>query len=256
MNRDSSREGNRDGSPGDDIPPDRVVFEHELPGGGMWSHALRRHQALRLTDLDGGANVGLMLYNRDLPLERYNMPDTLKAQHTAFLTRGHVLYSDMGRVLCSITDDSCGWHDTICGHLDAAAVARRYGETSYQDQRNGMYRNARDSFLVELGKWGLGRADLVANVNLFSKVTADAEGRLGLVVGHSRAGHHVDLRAEMNVILVLNSCPHPLDPSTRYPQGRVRLTVYRADPPGPHDVCRRSRPENERGFENTERHFA
>src|SRR5262245_36474218 len=91
----------------------RSILEEPLPGGAMWSRVLQRHQVLRLTDVEGGANVSMLLYNRDHLLERYNMPDTLKAQHTAFLTTGNVLYSDMGRILCSIIADSCGWHDTI-----------------------------------------------------------------------------------------------------------------------------------------------
>src|SRR3954462_3642515 len=109
-------------------PQDRIVLEDEVPGGAMWSRVIRRHQTLRLVDCEGGANVGLLLYNRDLLLERYNMPDTLKAQHVAFVTRGRALYSDMGRVLASVTEDSCGWHDTICGHLGPVETVAKYGE--------------------------------------------------------------------------------------------------------------------------------
>ena len=97
-----------------------VVHSERLRGGQTWSRVLRRGQRLRLTDLEGGAAVAALLFNADDPTERYNMPDTLKAQHIARLTRDFVLYSDMGRVLCSITQDSLGWHDTITGHLDAA----------------------------------------------------------------------------------------------------------------------------------------
>jgi uncharacterized protein len=236
-------------------PADRILLEEELPGGAMWSLVVRRHHTLRFIDLDGGANVGLMLYNRDLPGERYNMPDTLKAQHTAFLTQGRALYSDMGRILCSVSADSCGWHDTVCGHLDAAGSAAKYGVARYQEKRNLYHRNAHDSFLVELGKWGLGQQDLVANLNLFSKVAADADGRLRFLAGHSPAGSYVDLRAEMNVLFVLNTCPHPLDPGREYAPGRVRAVLWRSDPPAPDDACRTSRPENERGFQNTERFF-
>jgi uncharacterized protein len=239
-----------------DAPAGPVLFEAHVPGGGMWSHVIRRHHTLRIVDLEGGANVGLLLYNRDLPLERYNMPDTLKAQHTAFITRGRVLYSDMGRILCSMTADSCGWHDTLCGHLDATASMARYGKARYQERRNEYHRNAQDCFLVELGKWGLGLADLVPNLNLFSKVTADAQGQLRFVPGHSPPGSYLDLRAEMNVLAVLNTCPHPFDPSPHYAPRPVKLVLWRSEPPGPDDLCRRSRPENDRGFLNTERYFS
>jgi len=238
-----------------DIASDRLLFEEELPGGAMWSHVLRRHHTLRFIDVEGGANVGLLLYNRDQLLERYNMPDTLKAQHTAFITAGRALYSDMGRILCSVSADTCGWHDTVSGHQDAAGSLQKYGQARYQERRNEYHRNAHDCFLVELGKWGLGKQDLVPNLNLFSKVVADAEGKLQLVPGHSRPGSYVDLRAEMNVLVVLNTCPHPFDPGATYAPKQVKLVLYRSEPPGPDDPTRNSRPENARGFTNTERYF-
>src|SRR6478752_9157459 len=97
-----------------------LIVEEALRGGQMWSRILRRGQTLRLTDVEGGAAVAALFYNAEDPSERYNMPDTLKAQHIARLTKGFVLYSDMGRVLCSITQDTVGWHDPIGGCSNAA----------------------------------------------------------------------------------------------------------------------------------------
>ena len=99
------------------------------------------------------------------------MADTLKAQFTAFLTTGRALYSDMGRVLVSIVGDTCGWHDTISGCGDAASGLARFGQGRYQELRNECHRNGRDNFLVELGKHGLGKRDMVANVNFFTRVS-------------------------------------------------------------------------------------
>ncbi len=99
-----------------------ILFEETLPGGGLWSWTLRRHTTLRLTDLEGGANVGLMAYNANQSLDRLNLPDTLKAQYTAKLTRGHVLMSDMGHALLSITADTVGWHDPLGGHGNVELV--------------------------------------------------------------------------------------------------------------------------------------
>jgi hypothetical protein len=233
----------------------RPLLEEALPGAATWSGVLGRHERLRLTDVEGGANVALLLFNRDQLLERYNMPDTLKAQHTAFLTRGHVLYSDMGRILCSVVDDSCGWHDTIAGVSDDDSLRAKYGEQRYGEHRNAFHRNGRDALLVELGKWGLGLRELVPSLNLFSKVAADVHGKLAFVAGHSRAGAQVELRAEMNVLVVLTTCQHPLDPSPSYAPRPVKLEILAGAAPGPDDLCRRSRPENERGFANTERMF-
>jgi len=235
--------------------PELVLWEELLPGGSHWSGLLRRGNTLRLTDLEGRGNVSALFYNQEEKSERYNMPDTLKAQHTAFLTAGCVCYSDMGRILCSIAEDTCGWHDPLCGALDAATLEAKYGVARYQEHRNAMYRSGLEGLQVELAKWGLGRRDMVAPVNFFSKAVADDEGRLRFDVAHRRAGPHVDLRFEMNVLVVLSAAPHPLDPSERYAPGPVQMTAWRSGTAGADDPCRLRCPENDRGFINTERFF-
>ncbi len=222
-----------------------------LHGGQAISLVLRRHDNLRLTDPTGRASVAGFFFRADAPIERYNMPDTLKAQYTAFLTTGRVLYSDMGRILASITADSCGWHDTISGCGNAATTLARFGEGAYQERRNDFHRNSRDNFLVELGKYGLGKRDIVPNVNFFVRVRVDEQGRMAWAP-NSRPGAAVDLRCEMNTLVVLTNTPHPLDPSTTYAPPEVRLQLYEAGPPGADDACRLSRPENARGFALTE----
>jgi urea carboxylase-associated protein 2 len=232
-----------------------ILMEETVPGGATWSHVLKRGTALRLTDLEGGANAGAIFYNFECPVERFNMPDTLKAQHIARLTTGFVLYSDMGRVLCSVTGDTVGWHDPIGGCSNAKLVAERYGPSSYQECRNDYHKNALDGFLIELAKWGLGPRDLAPNVNFFSRVTVAADGSMQFQPGNSRPGSYVELRSEMNVLAIVNTCQHPLDPEPKYSPKPVHVSIRRVQPPGPHDPCRISRPENERGFSLTERYF-
>lgn len=234
---------------------DHILFEETVRGGGLWSFVLRRHTTLRITDIEGGANVGLMAYNADQPLDRLNLPDTLKAQYTAKLTRGHVLMSDMGHALLSITADDVGWHDPLGGHSNAALLEKKYGKATYQEKRNDWYRNAHDNFLIELGKHGMGKRDLVANVNFFSRIAVDAEGKMQFHAGNSKPGGSVELRAEMNVLVVLNTCQHPLDPNPVYAPKPVQLTVMKTPPPAPDDYCRNFRKENQRSFILTERLF-
>jgi urea carboxylase-associated protein 2 len=225
-----------------------------LRGGGSWSRRMRRGQSLRITDITGKGAVAALFYNADAPLERYNMADTLKAQYTAFLTAGRVLYSDMGRILASIVEDTCGWHDTLSGCGNAATTRARYGEGRYQELRNDFYRNTRDNFLVELGKHGLGKKDIVPNVNFFVRIRVDESGRLAWARTSTpaTAGSHVDLRFEMNTLVVLSNTPHPLDPSPSYKPAPIELISGEARAPGPDDPCRVSRPENGRGFALTE----
>ena len=236
--------------------PGPVLWEETVPGGCHWSGVVRRGVSVRFTDREGGANCALLIFNFEEKTERYNMPDTLKAQHTAYLTRGNVCYSDMGRVLCSVTEDTAGWHDTVCGVADDALIERKYGVKRYQQHRNAMHRSGKEGFLKELSRWGMGRRDLHANLNLFSKVVADEAGGLHYVTGHSPAGAFVDLRFEMHTLLVLSAAPHPLDPRTAYAPTPVKLTAWRSGTAPQDDPCRNARPENQRGFINTERYFA
>jgi urea carboxylase-associated protein 2 len=229
-----------------------LILDTTLPGGASWSQVLRRGTALTLTDLDGDANVSGMLYRASDPLERYCMPDTLKAQHVSRLTSGVALYSDMGRVLASITDDSCGWHDTITGHTTREILAQRWGELSYQQARNEWRRSARDAFLTELAKLGLGLRDVVANVNFFTKIGIGDDGSLRYEPGNSPPGSSVTLRFELDTLVLLANVLHPLDPSESWAPGPVGLLIQRVPPPESDDSVRLACPENERGFAASE----
>jgi urea carboxylase-associated protein 2 len=233
-----------------------ALWTHELRGGTHWSGVIRRGLTLRITATGNNANVAALFYSHEQPLERYNMADTLKAQHTAHLTTGCVCYSDMGRVLCAITADSVGWHDPLCGLTDKAMIEAQYGATAFQAQRNERFVSGREAMLVEMGKHGLSERDLVANINFFSKVVVDDSGMLALQPDHCHAGGAVDLRFEMDTIVILHSGPHPLARGPRYSPPSVMLSAWRSAPVAADDPCRRRCPENERGYTNTERHLA
>ncbi|MDG1583328.1 urea amidolyase associated protein UAAP1 [Pseudomonas sp. GOM6] len=230
-----------------------TLYEELVPGGGHTSFVLKRGQLLRITDLEGGANVSLLLLNAMEKSERLNLPDTLKCQHTAKLTVGHCLYSDMGRVLAAITADTCGWHDSFGGVLNATETAEKYGQGRYQELRNGFFRNGVDNLLVEMGKWNLGLADLLMNLNLFSKVTVDSDGCFHFQPNNSKAGDYIELYAPMDTLVVLTALQHPMDPNPQYAPRPVQLSWHRVDSDGISVLCRTSRPENGRGFHNTER---
>lgn len=228
------------------------LWQEHVPGGGHWSGIIRRGMTLRLTDIDGGANASVLFYNQEEKLERYNMADTLKSQHTYYLTQGHACHSDMGRIFCCITADTVGWHDTVCGLSDAELIRQKYGVSRYQEHRNNMHRNGLDGMLIELGKWGLGKRDIVANINFFSKVTADKNGALRFHPDNSAAGDYVDLSFEMNTLITLSTAPHPLDPADHYHPGPVNLALFVT----PHEIVTEcaSIAENVRARHNTHRY--
>ncbi|WP_413729958.1 urea amidolyase associated protein UAAP1 [Sodalis sp. RH22] len=224
-----------------------------LPAGSHWSFRLRRGTALRLNDSQGGANVGMLFYNPENLLERYNAPDTLKCQHTFRLTTGHCLYSDMGRIFCGIEKDSFGWHDTVCGTMNAALTEQRFGLANYQQALNERHQNGYDSFLVELKKYGLGKRDMAACLNLFSRVEVNDEGAIRLVA-HSQPGSSVTLRFAMDSLVILHTCPHPLTQAVSYPRAPVEIALLADTAPLP-EACL-NRDENRRGLTNNQLYYA
>jgi uncharacterized protein len=241
--------------------PNSNLWEETIPGGCHWSGVMRRGTTLRLTDMTGSANAAVLFYNLEEKLERYNMADTLKSQHTFRLTKGHACHSDMGRIFCCITEDTTGWNDTVCGLSDADLIRQKYGVGRYQELRNGMFLSGLDGMLIELGKWGLGMRDVVSNINFFSKVTADSSGELKFHQGNSKAGDYVDLSFEMDTLVALSAAPHPLDPAKTYRPGAVGLAVFATPSAIPGDFRWQEEEhkhiaENKRGLQNTQRLYA
>jgi hypothetical protein len=226
------------------IEPKAIVHTDTIPGGWYTTLTLKRGQALRIVNTQATPGVSMLMWNADDTSERYNAGDTVKIQWTAELRKGRVLFSDMGRVMMSITEDSCGAHDTIVGGSTAASTLAKYGAEAL--------RNTRDNFVLAAGKHGLTRRDVAPCISFFAPVATDGEGRFAWREGRVQAGDFVDLRAEMNLIVALSNCPHPLAPETRYAPQPVQVVVWSAPAPGPDDLCRTATAEAVRGFENTD----
>jgi hypothetical protein len=220
-----------------------------LAPGSHWSLTVRKGMQMQLTDLEGGGNVGMLFFNPTFLSEKYNAPDTLKSQHTFKLTQGHCLYSDMGRVFASIIEDTFGWHETVCGNSHSEHIQSRWGEKHYQSQRNDWLQNGFDAFLVELTKYRLKKQDLAANLNFFSEVSSDPDGKLQLS-RQSKKNDSITLRFEMDTLVVMHTCPHPLSTETDYPQKPVQIYLEKAEPVAPDDICFNLCDENRRGFHN------
>jgi urea carboxylase-associated protein 2 len=230
------------------------IFKDTIPGASHWSLIVPKGHTLEMEDQQGGANLSMLFYNPNNLLERYNAPDTLKCQHTFKLTTGHCLYSDMGRIFCSVVRDDTGWIDSVCGVANKQKVTEKWGARDYQTDRNQWKQNGYDALLIEVAKYGLGKRDLAANINVFSKVSTDGEGNLIFTPQHSRAGDKVVLRFEMDTLVVLTTCPHPLNPADEYPFKAVQLSMSVAPEIASDDPCLTSCDENQRGFENNRRY--
>jgi urea carboxylase-associated protein 1 len=199
----------------------RVVEDCVVGAGRPWSRVVRRGERLRIVDLEGGQGVDFLCYGWPDTAERYHAANTLKKAATLRLTAGHALYSDAGRAMFAILADSHGLNDTIAGCCSAASNALLYGVEGVP--------GCRENFLAELARHGLGRRDIVANVNFFCDVPVGPDGRLDPLTfrpATSRPGDYVELRAEMDALAVISNCPQVNNPCAAGKPTPIRVVVW------------------------------
>jgi urea carboxylase-associated protein 2 len=229
------------------VAPEAVVWDETVPGGGYAARHLARGALVRFTDLDGDAGLTVLVFNARHTMERLNVVDTVKVQWQAYLGTGAVLLSDMGRALMTIVADTSGRHDALCGTSNGRSVAARCGTSGI----HSACPSGRDLLTVAAAKAGLSRRDLGPPLNLLTGVRVLPDGGLRWD-GNAGPGAHVELRADLDVLVVLANTPHPLDdrhPSTVTP---VRCTAWIGDPRAADATARTSTPERRRAFENTD----
>ena len=170
------------------------------PPGTKLPDRLSIAQARRIALDEGVSTVSVVAWNAEDPTERMNLPDTVKVQWTTGLGKGRVIFSDMGKVMFSITEDSCGAHDVLMGGSTASSNAKKYA-----GQNGPALRNTRDNFVLIATKSGLDKRDIPAALALFAPVRVDADGRFEWKPDLVSDGDYVDLRAEMDMIVTATS---------------------------------------------------
>jgi urea carboxylase-associated protein 1 len=202
-----------------------AVYDFEVPAGEPWLHELKKGQVLRILDLKGNQAVDTLFYNASDPAERYSATDTIRAQGNIYLTTGSRLLSTEGNVMLSIVADTCGRHDTLGG-----ACAAESNQVRYALEKRPMH-NCRDNYLLALAEspYEMGKRDLTSNINFFMNVPVTPEGGLTFEDGISDAGKYVELRAEMDVIVLVSNCPQLNNPCNAYNPTPARMLIW--DPP-------------------------
>lgn len=204
------------------LDPARACHDHTLPSGEPYLLAIGRGQTLRIVDLEGNQAVDVIFYNRDDPAEHYSATDTMLHQGGIYLTTGSVLMSSEARPMLTIVADTCGRHDTLGG-----ACAAESNTVRYALQKKFMH-SCRDNYLIALqhADIGLGKRDLVPNVNFFMNVPVTEDGGLQFADGVSAPGKYVELRAEMNLWMLVSNCPQLNNPCNAYNPTPARFLLW------------------------------
>lgn len=229
------------------VHEDAVLHREHLPGGWYWTTRLARGEALRIVNTEGTSAVSMVAWCEADPSERLNTADTMKVQWSTGLRKGRVIYTEMGRVAFSIVEDTSGAHDPLVGPTTKESMEKALGPSAA--------RNSRDNFFAAAAKLGLARRDVPACINFFAPVGIDADGRFVWRPERRTPGDFVDVRAEMDLLVVLSNAGHPLDPAVQALPSPVDVIQFVAPQAGSDDPCRHACSEVERAFEQTERHI-
>jgi urea carboxylase-associated protein 1 len=201
-----------------------LLLDVVIPARTPWSHVLRRGQKLRLIDVEGQQAVDALFYSAADTAQRYSAQDTVREQGSAYIGLGTRLVSNQGLVMARVVEDSSGRHDTLAGCCSCESNVVRFGEaTRYQHA-------CRENFVLELGRYGMGKRDVAPNVNFFMNVPIDDAGNFAVLDGISPPGSHIDLVAEMDLLCVFSNCPQINNPSNDFNPTPVRVLIWDAVP--------------------------
>ncbi|MGH6885433.1 MAG: DUF1989 domain-containing protein [Geminicoccales bacterium] len=198
-------------------PP--VRYRHVVPPGRSWSGVVARGETLRIVDLAGEQAVDALVYAAADTAERYDAQFTVLTQRSTVVTRGTRLYSNRGRVMMTVAADSLGAHDTLVGCCSSEGNAVRFGEQTRH------LHSCRDNFLIELGRHGMSKRDIVPNLNFFMPVPIEEDGRLAIVEGVQKPGHFVELLAAIEALCVLSNCPQINNPCNGFDPTPIEVTI-------------------------------
>ncbi len=204
------------------LNPTDAVYRYTIPSGEPWLHVVKKGQTFRILDLEGNQAVDTLFYNADDPSERYSATDTIRKQGSIYLTTGSKLISSEGNEMLTIVADTCGRHDTLGG-----ACAAESNTVRYSLDKLDMH-NCRDNYLIALAESGLdmGKRDLTSNINFFMNVPVTPEGKLTFEDGISDAGKYVELKAEMDVIVLVSNCPQLNNPCNAYNPTPAEMIIW------------------------------
>lgn len=201
---------------------ERAVLNHKLPSGEPYLLQIKQGQTLRIVDLEGNQAVDVIFYNAQDLAEHYSATDTMLSQGGIYLTTGTVLMSSEARPMLTIVADTCGRHDTLGG-----ACAAESNTVRYALQKKFMH-SCRDNYLIALqhADIGLGKRDIVPNVNFFMNVPVTADGGLKFEDGVSGPGKYVELRAEMDILMLVSNCPQLNNPCNAYNPTPAQFLIW------------------------------
>ena len=200
-----------------------AVYRKIIDAGDYWMQVVKKDQTLRILDLEGNQAADTLFYSASNPAERYSAIDTIREQGNVYLTADTKLISNHGNTLLEIVADTCGRHDTLGG-----ACATESNTVRYALEKKCMHA-CRDSWLLavaEHSEFAMSKCDITHNINFFMNVPVTPEGGLTFEDGISDAGKYVELKAKMDVIVLISNCPQLNNPCNAYNPTPIEVLIW------------------------------
>jgi urea carboxylase-associated protein 1 len=205
------------------LNPEAAINRIEVGAGDYYIGILKAGETMRILDLEGNQAADTLFYNADNPSERYSAMDTIREQGNVYLTTGSKLRSNENNVMLEIVADTCGRHDTLGG-----ACATESNTVRYDLEKRCMHA-CRDSWMLaitEHPEYGIGKRDITHNINFFMNVPVTPDGGLTFEDGISSPGKYVELRAVMDVVVLVSNCPQLNNPCNGYNPTPIECLVW------------------------------
>lgn len=206
-----------------DLKPELTAFRKLVDAGDYFIKPVAAGETVRILDLEGNQAADTLFYSTDDPSERYSAMDTVREQGNVYLTAGTILRSNLNNPMLEIVADTCGRHDTLGG-----ACATESNTVRYDLEKRCMHA-CRDSWMMAIAEHeelGLSKSDITHNINFFMNVPVTAEGGLTFEDGISAPGKYVELRAIMDVIVLISNCPQLNNPCNGYNPTPIEILIW------------------------------
>lgn len=170
-----------------------------IPPQSGRSFKIKRGQTLRVIDPFGQQVSDLFAFEEyDLDC-RLSSGRSLDYAGRIYLSSGDILYANTSRPMFTIVDDTVRLHDFLL-----TPCSQEMFEILYKHK--GAHPSCFENLAVCLGEYGVSAADISTTFNIFMNVQIDPHGKLKVDVPLSKAGDHIDLRAEMDMLCGLTAC--------------------------------------------------
>lgn len=205
------------------LQPENAAATTTVDAGDYYIGTVKKGQTLRIVDLKGNQAADTLFFNAAAPAERYSAGDTIREQGNVYLTTGSKLRSNDNRVMLQIIADTCGRHDTLGG-----ACATESNTVRYDLEKRYMHA-CRDSWMLAIAEhpeYGISKRDISHNINFFMNVPVTESGGLTFEDGISAPGKYVEMKAHMDVLVLISNCPQLNNPCNGYDPTPVEVLVW------------------------------